>query len=375
VEDRGFSLAVLTWNLLLGFGVVLVHFNTALFIFDTSASFRIRHRNFKRIPPIVSGPKITILIPACNEHNELLLATLYGATHQKYRNTQVLLIENSSDDQLKSKALKVAEDLGVYSLDIPCAGSKAAALNRALKEVNTPYIAVLDADQIPKPDFVGTCLAHFEEKPDLAFVQCPQVYRNVSESIIALAADAQQFPFYSYLLPGRSRRSGVYCVGTNVIFRLEHLRQVGGFDESSITEDIATSFRLHAKGYASIYVEKSLVEGVGPTSFSAYLTQQHRWACGTIQMLHRLLRSGRTCGGRLSLYQWVRYLAGALYYLNGTAHLVFLAAPLVACAGILASSCNIVFHDPFALTLPLRLLFYGSVVTLTIGWSSPDVIF
>ena len=38
--------------------------------------------------------------------------------------------------------------------------------------------------------------------------------------------------------------------GTNLMFKRKDVMQVGGFDESSIVEDMATSIELKKKGYS-----------------------------------------------------------------------------------------------------------------------------
>ena len=73
----------------------------------------------------------------------------------------------------------------------------------------------------------------------------------------------------------------MFCCGSNVIIRRDALLSIGCtvkgrrhfFDETSVTEDFATSFRLHAKGWRTDYVNQPYVVGMGPETLPAYFTQ------------------------------------------------------------------------------------------------------
>ncbi|MUM65169.1 hypothetical protein D1867_07970 [Acidianus infernus] len=56
-------------------------------------------------------------------------------------------------------------------------------------------------------------------------------------------------------------------------------------DELTITEDVATSIRLHEEGYTSVYVVSQLIwYGEPPEDINAYLTRQSKWAFGYFQL-------------------------------------------------------------------------------------------
>ena len=101
----------------------------------------------------------------------------------------------------------------------------------------------------------------------------------------------------------------------------------------SVTEDMATSMRLHALGFTSIYHHETLALGLAPEDLGTMLTQRLRWAQGTMQVLLRenpLLQRG------LSLPQRLLYFSTMWSYLSGYAALVYFAAPVVfLCFGIL----------------------------------------
>ncbi|TFD48154.1 glycosyltransferase [Cryobacterium frigoriphilum] len=101
----------------------------------------------------------------------------------------------------------------------------------------------------------------------------------------------------------------------------------------SVTEDMATSMRLHGLGWTSVYHNELLAVGLAPEDLGTMLTQRLRWAQGTMQVLLRenpLLQRG------LSVPQRLMYFSTMWSYLSGYAALVYFIAPMVfLCLGIL----------------------------------------
>jgi cellulose synthase (UDP-forming) len=92
----------------------------------------------------------------------------------------------------------------------------------------------------------------------------------------------------------------------------------------SVTEDMATSMRLHALGWKSVYHHEVLAYGLAPEDLRSALQQRLRWAQGTIQVM---LRENPLLLRGLSLGQRLMYFATMWSYLSGFAAAVYLAAP------------------------------------------------
>jgi cellulose synthase (UDP-forming) len=163
----------------------------------------------------------------------------------------------------------------------------------------------------------------------------------------------------------------MFCCGSNVIIRRDALLAIGCdvkgrrhyFDETSVTEDFATSFRLHAGGWRTEYVNQPYVVGMGPETLPAYFTQQMRWAMGTmavgLTVMGQLLRHPR----RLRAAQWWEYLISGTYYFVGLANLIFMLAPIMFMAfGVRPlrsqSSLYLVFFVPY-IVFTMNLFFFG----------------
>jgi len=101
----------------------------------------------------------------------------------------------------------------------------------------------------------------------------------------------------------------------------------------SVTEDMATSMRLHALGWKSVYHHELLAIGLAPEDIGAMLSQRLRWAQGTMQVMLRenpLFQRGMSVGQRLM------YFSTMWGYLNGFAAAIYFTAPVIfLCFGIL----------------------------------------
>lgn len=113
----------------------------------------------------------------------------------------------------------------------------------------------------------------------------------------------------------------------------------------SVTEDMATSMRLHAMGWKSVYHHETLAVGLAPEDLGSMLTQRLRWAQGTMQVM---LRENPLVQKGLSVAQRILYFATMWSYLSGFAAIVYFVAPVIyLCFGILpvkSISATYFFH-------------------------------
>jgi cellulose synthase (UDP-forming) len=129
-------------------------------------------------------------------------------------------------------------------------------------------------------------------------------------------------------------------------------------DESCITEDFATSFRLHTQGYRGVYVDRIYAEGVAPPTLSAYYTQQLRWAYGTTQHMGRVVRTLLSRPRALTPHQWFDFMGIGTSYLLGIVNLVMLLFPSVILlwnVKLVSMNLPTIFFPFFLLVMALQL--------------------
>ena len=326
-------------------------------------------------PPLLATPAtapVAVLVASYNESPDVLDETLSAVFAMDYPAMRVYLLDDSTRDECRRGAELLAAKYGVTRVHrTNRTGFKAGAINDVLPHLQEKYIALLDADQRPISSWLKDMVPLLEEDADLALVQVPQVYGNLDGLPVARAAAYQQAIFFEYICEGKSRSNAMFCCGSNVVIRVEALhsvaRQVGDrthyFDETSVTEDFATSALLHMNGWRTAYINRTYVVGLGPETLPAYFTQQMRWAMGTIGVGLRIFRLLFTRPRVLRPAQWWEYLLSGTYYFVGWANFIFIAAPI---AFIAFDVRPLHGHTHLYLTaffpymaLTLNLVFYG----------------
>jgi cellulose synthase (UDP-forming) len=94
----------------------------------------------------------------------------------------------------------------------------------------------------------------------------------------------------------------------------------------SITEDMATSMRLHALGWKSLFHREILAYGLAPEDLGSTISQRLRWAQGTIQIF---VRSNPLFTRGLTIPQRLQYFTTIYTYFSGFFSLIFLLSPII----------------------------------------------
>lgn len=277
--------------------------------------------------------EVAILVPIYNEDLEMTTTNLIAINSNINEMAKLYVLDDSTNNSsIEIKAL--SEKLGAeYIHRTDRSGYKAGALNHALKIIPEEYVAVIDIDQMPAPDFVRETSGLLDSNPDAAFVQVPQYYVNTDASVLAEMAEAQQFIFYEILTEGKSVIGNLFSCGTNIIYRKSALAAVGYFDETNLVEDIATSVNLVSKGYKGLYYNKKLVFGRAPVTMEGYLNQQRRWSMGSLALMPKIFKK-ILFNKQYSAKMKIDWLATSTWYLFGWFYLMFLLAPILDILGV-----------------------------------------
>ncbi len=274
-------------------------------------------------------PSVTIMVPARNEPVDILEKTFISLRSLDYENKKIVFLDGSDEEYIAANR-KLAEQYGLeYYHPQEKTKSKAEIINRYLPNISSEYLSVFDADQNPLPEFLMETVGLAEYSKKIGFVQTPQLYTNFNDSPIARGATFQQSIFYENVCESKGKSGAMFCCGTNFLMRTEVLKKVGGFDEYSVTEDFATSVRIHSLGYRSIYYNHVRVFGLAPETLPAYLKQQFRWSAGSVGVLRRLFLD--SIHGRLNLtigQKW-EYFLSATYYFVGWSFLILMICPIL----------------------------------------------
>jgi cellulose synthase (UDP-forming) len=263
-------------------------------------------------------PSVAVLIPARHEPQEVLENTLLTIKNMLYKNKTIYLLDDSTEEKYRNEAEELANKLQVNLFRRKSRhGAKAGVINDCLNQVKDKYVVVFDADQCPFPEFLHKMVAIMEQDEKLALVQSPQYYTNYENTRVSKAAAHQQCVFYEYICEGKSCQDAMFCCGTNFILRKEAIDSIRGFDERCVTEDFATSLKLHQKGWKTLYYDHALAFGIGPDNLESFFKQQFRWAHGMISVWKRIFGQLFMHPASLTIRQWWEYFISSSYFFTG----------------------------------------------------------
>jgi cellulose synthase (UDP-forming) len=277
------------------------------------------HQRMRPGRPPTGAEAVDVLIPAYDEPLDVVEPTVAGAAAMHGADVRVWLLDDGRRPEMESLAAR--HGVGYLTRD-ENTGAKAGNLNHALRLTSARYVAVLDCDHVPRPEFLERTVGYLEDF-GVAFVQTPQYYANGDAGPIAAAAAAQQNLFFGPIARGKDGLDSIFRCGTNVVFHRGALEEVGGFSEDSVTEDFELSVRLHEAGWRSVYVPEVLACGLGPEDMASYVSQQQRWARGCLGTIPLVLRSPLRWRTRL------QYLLSATYFLTGLTLLIYMSLPVI----------------------------------------------
>ena len=257
-------------------------------------------------------PLIDVFICTYNEEKAILERTIIGATGLNYGNYRVWVLDDGRRLWLKRLTLQ----LGCRYMTRPDnRDAKAGNLNHALHYVaglpddQPRFIAVLDADFVPMPEFLTRATSLMEDKT-IGLVQTPQHFINSDpiQSNLGAAAvwpDEQRF-FFDILMPAKDAWGVAFSCGTSSVFRFSTLMEIGGFPTDSVTEDYLVTLRLKEHRSRTVYLNERLTIGLAPEGLKEYITQRSRWCLGFMQIMRGRsgpfsMRSTLTFIDRLSL--------------------------------------------------------------------------
>ena len=272
------------------------------------------------------APLVDVLICTYNESLQLLEKTIIASTQMAYPKNKfkVYVCDDGRRDELKALCKKYGVN---YITREDNQGAKAGNINNALKYIKGDLFLVLDADMIPKKEFLQKTIGYFEDE-NLAFVQTPQCYYNkdMYQSNLKKYIPNEQDFFMRDVQEARAYRGALLHVGTNAVFRRKFIDEIGGYPTCSITEDMAVGMLLQAKGYDSIFINKVLVLGLSASTFGELVKQRDRWCRGNIQVFKHynpFILKGLTPAQRIC------YVDGVLYWFSNLIKMFYIIVPIL----------------------------------------------
>lgn len=256
-----------------------------------------------------SSVSITVIIVSWN-CSTVLSKCLDHLWKQTLAPSRVLIMDNGSDDSLESIAQDSRIELHLLSSNL----GFASANNRALLDCDTEYVALLNPDAFPKPDWLECLVFAANSYPDVSAFASLQLCDDDPE-VVDGAGDSYHVSGLVWrdrhgarLSPADLQHKAIFspCAAA-ALYRRDALVDVGGFDEDFFcyVEDVDLGFRLRLAGHQAMLVGDAIVRHVG----SAATGGQRSDFC----VYH---------GHRNLVWAFVKNMPGILFWLLLPAHLI-----------------------------------------------------
>ncbi|KAJ6022004.1 nucleotide-diphospho-sugar transferase [Penicillium herquei] len=244
-------------------------------------------------------PRVDVLLPCCGEPEDVIMETVRAACTLDYPMSQfrVLLLDDGGSALLKKKVSELSSQwphLSYHSRGRQSGQvfAKSGNLNYAIgtlqKEDPPEFCAVLDADSIPKPEFLRAILPHLLQNPEAALVCTRQYFDNLPSGDQLSQARCH---FYTCQNAALDILGCAIDAGSGAVFRRECIVQIGMYPTFSFSEDWQLSLVLRGFGHRVMQVQERLQFGLVPTSITGHIAQRNRWNIGHAQQVVSMLSS------------------------------------------------------------------------------------
>jgi GT2 family glycosyltransferase len=238
-------------------------------------------------------PLVSIVITPWNS-GATLPRCLNSLAAQTARDFEVILVDNGSTDGALERLAENWPGLNFQTLVLAENKGYAVANNLGAKLARGTWLALLNADAFPQPNWLEKLLRAADEHPQFSFFASRQIQADAPQLLDgcgdAYHVSGQVWRWYrndpaeQY---GLESRETFGACGAAALYKRDAFLEVNGLDEDffSYMEDIDLSFRLRLRGQRCLYVQDAIVRHIGSASlgprsdFAAYYGQRNLVWC------------------------------------------------------------------------------------------------
>ena len=293
---------VILFVILVGLTVCLYiyqyHFNTvlglailvaAMFVYSIYMLVADKHRKrkLKKNPQVVNEeykPFVTIMVPAHNEA-AVISETVENILKLDYPNYELIVIDDRSSDNtaevvkdLESKYSKVK----AFIRPKDAFPGKSAVLNDAMQFAHGEAVLVFDADARVDSDFLIKLVPNLEPE-DVGAVQARKVISNRDVNFLTRCQDNEMTLDTHFQIGRDAVKGAVELRGNGELIKVTALKDIGGWNNYTITDDLDMSTRLHIKGWDVRFCPDAVVREEAIMYIKPLYRQRRRWFEGSVR--------------------------------------------------------------------------------------------
>ncbi|MEX2115304.1 MAG: cellulose synthase family protein [Bacteroidota bacterium] len=283
--------------------VLILYFISLLILFMFGAHgfvmvfHYLRQRKLKDVPPLMGEvPFVTVQLPIFNELYVVnrLIDAVCALDYPKDK-LEIQVLDDSTDETraLAAESVRLHRGRGInikHVMRSDRSGFKAGALRAGLQAAEGEFLAIFDADFVPRPEFLKKTIPYFYQDPRIGLVQTRWEHLNSGYSLLtrtqAMALDGH------FVIEQDVRNKAGFFInfnGTGGIWRRTAILDAGNWHSDTLTEDLDLSYRAQLRGWKFKYLNDVTSPAELPSEVNALKTQQFRWTKGAIETARKLL--------------------------------------------------------------------------------------
>jgi cellulose synthase/poly-beta-1,6-N-acetylglucosamine synthase-like glycosyltransferase len=232
-------------------------------------------------------PRYTVLVPLYREAAVVPgLVRRLSALDYPADKLEILLLVEADDGEtrtaLAAQGLGPAFKTVVVPDTLP--KTKPKACNVGLAQATGELCVIFDAEDRPDTDQLRKAALAFRVLPDrVVCVQAELQYWNPWTNWLTRCFSAEYATNFSLTLHGMDRhRLAIPLGGTSNHFRIDALRDLGGWDPFNVTEDADLGIRIARRGW-DVRMFVSVTEEEANSRLGNWIRQRSRWIKGYMQ--------------------------------------------------------------------------------------------
>lgn len=240
-------------------------------------------------------PHVTLQLPLFNERYVIrrLIDACMRIEYPKDK-LEIQILDDSTDDSVEIVREHIQQFINA-GYDIKHihrtnrAGFKAGALKEGLETAKGEFVAIFDADFIPRKKFLLRTLPYFYKDEKIGLVQTRWEHLNRDYSVIT-KTQAVALDGHFVIEQAVRNRAGFYINfnGTAGIWRKECIFDAGNWEADTLTEDLDLSYRAQMKGWKFKYLVNFTSPAELPVDINSLKSQQFRWTKGAIETAKKI---------------------------------------------------------------------------------------
>ena len=240
-------------------------------------------------------PMVTVQLPIYNEMHviERLLKSI-GEIDYPTDKLEIQVLDDSTDET-RGMADHAVAKLRARGFDAVVLrregrfGFKAGALDYGFQKAKGEFFFILDADFVAPPNILRESIHYFSD-PKVGMIQTRWGHINRSYSWLT-RAEAILLDGHLVLEQTARSRTGRFFNfnGTAGLWRKSCIREAGGWQHDTLTEDLDLSYRAQLRGWKFVFLVDIVTPAELPVDIDGFKSQQHRWTKGSIQTCKKVL--------------------------------------------------------------------------------------